>query len=102
MARERFKESHSVDPLEIREPFSVDEAAGELMDFLFNPDNGLPFGVSQFTFDQLKEKYFAQATEGAVKTLPPSVFPYALKHLCDSRLLGFDEQTNTYYNKESA
>lgn len=102
MGNEKFDKSNGVDPLEIKELVPVEAAAGELMDFLFNPLNGHPFGASQFTLDQLKERFFAQPREDIVTPLPPSAFPSALKYLCDNGLLGFNEESNTYYDKESA
>ncbi len=103
MATEKFEKSNGVDPLEIKEPVPVEAAAREIAYFLFNnPKKDGPFGADRFTLDQLKEKFFARGMEDDASPLPQSVFPAALDYLREQGLLGFDKETNTYYNKESA
>lgn len=102
MAKENPEKYDKIDPLETIEPVSTDIAVGELTDFLFHSVNGNPFGADRFTIEQLKEKFFAQEKKNIVTPIPPSAFPEALKFLCDSGLLGFNEETKTYYDRESA
>jgi len=103
MAKEEFIEKNvGVEPLEMNGPILLEMAAGEIKDFLFNPVDGDPFGADRFTLDQLKERFFAQPKENIIAPITPSAFSEAMVFLCEQGLLGFDEKTGTYYNKESA
>lgn len=102
MSKEEIGSHDSVEPLEMQGPVPVESAAGEIMDFLFNRIDGDPFGADRFTLQQLKEKFFAQPKENIIIPITPNAFPEALAFLCDQGLLGFDKETDTYYNKASA
>lgn len=102
MPPEKFEQETQIDELEKRESVDVDMAAREIRDFLFNPIGGNPFGADRFTAEQLKEKFFAQSKKDIVIPLTPGDFPGALRYMCDAGWLGFDAETDTYYNKDSA
>ena len=102
MATEKFEQENKIDELDIHDSVDIEMAAGEIRDFLFNPIGGNPFGADRFTIEQLKEKFFAQPKKDIVISLTPGDFPSALRYMCDAGWLGFDEETDTYYNKASA
>jgi hypothetical protein len=91
-----------IDEIEVHEAVQLEIAAAEIGEFLFNSMDGHPFKADRFTIEQLKESFFARPKDEITVPLSRSDFLPALKLLCEQGLLGFDKETETYYDKAGA